>query len=80
MVSGGTVRILHAGAEVACHDQRRNRREWAVDAAYLRDIVVGDVGLLPPGDTSADAVAAILPSADLLRPLAEYEQVAGDVW
>ena len=84
VVSGGTVRILHAGAEVACHDQRRGRRERAVDAAHLRGIVVGDmvgdVGLLQPGDMSADAVAAVLPGADLLRPLAEYEQVAGGGW
>ena len=80
VVSGGTVRVLHAGAEVACHDQRRGRRERAVDAAHLRGIVVGDVGLRQPGDTSANAVAAVLPGADLLRPLAEYEQVAGGVW
>nr|MBA3305112.1 IS21 family transposase [Thermoleophilaceae bacterium] len=80
VVSGGTVRILHAGAEVACHDQRRGRRERAVDAAHLRGIVVGDVGLGQPGDMSAEAMAAVLPDADLLRPLAEYEQVAGGVW
>jgi transposase len=76
VITGGEVRISHAGAEVARHGQRQGRRERAVDRAHLRGIVVGDIGA-PRADS---AMAAIPPSADLLRPLAEYEQVAGGAW
>jgi hypothetical protein len=76
VVSGGEVRISHAGAEVARHGQRRGRRERAVDRAHLRGIVVGDRG----GPRSDGVVEAVVPGADLLRPLAEYEQVAGGGW
>jgi hypothetical protein len=75
-VSDGEVRISHAGAEVACHRQRQGRRERAVDRTHLRGIVAAEVGALH-GD---DASVAVVPSADLLRPLAEYEQVVGGAW
>ena len=79
VVSGGGVRVLYAGVEVARHGQRQGRRERCVDAAHLRGIVVGDmdphVARQPEG-----AMAAIPPGADLLRPLAEYEQAAGGGW
>ena len=45
-----------------------------MDHAHLRGIVVEGTGagrVLPP---------AILPGADLLRPLAEYQQAAGGAW
>jgi transposase len=74
VVSDGEVRVHHAGAEVARHGERHGRRERAVDHAHLRGIVVEGTGagrVLPP---------AILPGADLLRPLAEYEQAAGGAW
>jgi transposase len=75
-VAGGEVRISHAGDEVARHGQRRGRRERAVDHAHLRGIVLGD-----RASSRADgAAAAIVPGADLLRPLAEYEQAAGGAW
>jgi transposase len=76
VVSGGEVRISHAGAEVARHGQRQGRRERAVDRAHLRGIVVGD-GRAPQ---AGGAMAAVVPGADLLRPLAEYERVAGGGW
>jgi transposase len=76
VVSGGEVRIHHAGAEVARHEQRQGRRERAVDRAHLRGIIVADGG----GPRSDGASAAIVPGADLLRPLAEYERVAGGGW
>jgi hypothetical protein len=68
VVSGGEVRVHHAGAEVARHGERRGRRERAVDRAHLRGIVVDGTGQVPP------------PGADLLRPLAEYERAAGGAW
>ena len=76
VVNDGEVRISHAGAEVACHGQRRGRRERAVDRVHLRGIVVGDRG----GPQFDSVVDAVVPGADLLRPLAEYEQVAGGGW
>jgi transposase len=75
VVSDGEVRISHAGVEVARHGQRQGRRERAVDRAHLRGIVVHDRG----GPRSGDAAAAV-PGAELLRPLAEYEMVAGGGW
>jgi len=76
VVSGGAVRIHHAGVEVARHDQRQGQRERAVDRAHLRGIIVGD-SRRPQADGT---LAAIVPGADLLRPLTEYEQVAGGGW
>jgi transposase len=76
VVSDGEVQVLHAGAEVARHGQRRGRRECAVETAHLRGIVVGDAGTRRTGNTAS----VMRPGADLLRPLAEYEQVAGGGW
>jgi hypothetical protein len=76
VVNGGGVRISHAGAEVARHGQRRGRRERALDRGHLRGIVVGDRGGPPPDG----AAAAVVPGAELLRPLAEYEMAAGGGW
>ena len=56
--------------------ERRARRERAIDATHLRGIVVGRTG----ADAGDDEGPALLPGADLLRPLAEYEQVAGGGW
>jgi hypothetical protein len=47
-----------------------------MDRAHLRGIVVG-----ARGEPRPDGVAeAVLPGADLLRPLVEYERVAGGGW
>jgi len=73
MVSGDEVRILQSGTEVARHRQRRGQRERAVDAAHLRGIVVGDTD----AQRRDGATPRLPPGADLLRPLAEYERVAG---
>jgi hypothetical protein len=77
VVSGGEVRVLHAGAEVARHGQRRGRRERAVDPAHLRGIVVGDA---VAWRREAAPSAGPPPGADLPRPLAEYERAAGGAW
>ncbi|MBV9747970.1 MAG: IS21 family transposase [Acetobacteraceae bacterium] len=76
VVSGDEVRIHRAGAEVARHRQRHGRRERAVDRAHLRGIVVAETG----ARRVENLTPAVLPGADLLRPLAEYEQVAGGAW
>lgn len=77
-VSDGKVRITHAGAEVACHDQRLGRRERAIDRAHLHGIVPGERELI--GQMNADPALPLAPEIALLRPLAEYEQLTGGGW
>jgi len=80
VVSNGEVHIHHAGTEVACHDQRRGRRERVVDRAHLHGVLARCPGPPDqPGVVPATPNAAP-PGTDLLRPLAEYEQVAGGRW
>jgi len=75
VASGGEVRISHAGAEVARHAERHGRRERAADGAHLHGIVARrrDAADLPARGPAA-------PGMELLRPLAEYERVAGGGW
>jgi transposase len=80
VVSGSEVGIHHAGAEVARHDERHGRRERAIDRAHLHGIVAQRRDLQDQPGSRPAAPDAVLPSADLLRPLAEYEQAAGGTW
>jgi transposase len=80
VVSNGVVRVHHAGAEVACHVQRRGRRERAVDRAHLHGILARGPDIPDQPGSPAAMPTAALPGIDLLRPLAEYEQVAGGGW
>jgi transposase len=68
-VTGDVVRVTHGSREVAAHALRRGRKERSIDPAHFEGI--GRAGLGPP---LADAVPV------LLRPLAEYEAVAGGAW
>jgi hypothetical protein len=77
VVCGGEVRILHAGVEVARHAQRLGRRERAVMAPHLRGIAIGAAPA--DGAGAGPPRSAPLPG-ELLRPLAEYELVAGGGW
>ena len=63
--------VSHAGTEVARHEPRRGRRERAIRPEYL-DGIVGAGGR--PARTDAT------PTAELLRPLAEYERLLGGAW
>jgi transposase len=76
-VSDGVVRVLQAGSEVARHQQADGRRRRIVDARHLDGIVGRQPGGAPvsPGDP---APAARPP--ELLRPLAEYEELIGGGW
>lgn len=79
VIGSGQVRIHHAGAEVACHDKRLGRRERAVDLAHLQGIVPRQQDLL--GDANTGVIPVLVPpGVELLRPLAEYEQVTGGGW
>jgi hypothetical protein len=72
-VAAGRVRIHHAGAEVAVHAETAGRRQRVLDPRHFH----GVAGTAPPASA---AVAAAPPEPALLRPLAEYERIAGGGW
>jgi hypothetical protein len=72
MVLAGRVIVRHAGEVVADHPVCEGRRQRIDDRAHLAGLVgAGPVKEAPPPAT---------PPAALLRPLAEYEAVAGGSW
>jgi len=71
MVLAGRVIVRHAGAVVADHPLCAGRRQWITDRAHL----AGLVGAGPPREAPAST-----PPPALLRPLADYEAVAGGGW
>lgn len=78
-VSDGVVRISHAGSVVASHPVRRGRRERAVDTIHLAGIVA-DRATQAGGSGSSPPAPAAPVASELLRPLSEYEGVAGGGW
>jgi hypothetical protein len=73
IVADGRVRIQHAGAEVAVHAETAGRRQRVLDPRHFH----GVAGTAPPASA---AVAPAPPQPALLRPLAEYERIAGGGW
>lgn len=71
-VTGTELRVLHAGQEVARHHLREGRHGRIVDVAHFAGITGGP---RPPRE-----VAAATSPPPLLRPLSEYEAVAGGSW
>jgi len=71
-VAEGRIRVSHAGQEIAVHAVSAGRRQRIVDAAHLH----GVAGTARP----APEVPVAEASPSLLRPLAEYEQLAGGGW
>lgn len=74
VVQGGRVIVRHAGAVVADHPFCEGRRQRIVDRAHLAG-VVGAAGAVQP-----ERVLSTEPLPALLRPLAEYEALAGGRW
>lgn len=76
LVSAETVRITHAGVEVASHRRSGGRHGRIVDRAHF-DGVAGADGrpVRAVAETAGEQAAPAL-----LRPLAEYEAVAGGAW
>jgi transposase len=70
-VSDGVVRVLQAGTEVARHERADGRRRRVIDTRHLD-------GIVGPRPGGASAPAARPP--ELLRPLAEYEELIGGGW
>lgn len=73
IVAEGRVRIQHAGAEVAVHAETAGRRQRVIDPRHFH----GVAGAAPPAPAAPPAAA---PQPALLRPLAEYERIAGGAW
>jgi transposase len=72
-VTGGIVRIWHGAHEVAVHEERIGRRQRSVDPAHFE----GVVGFRPKATREEQSSE---PGSSLLRPLAEYDAVAGGGW
>ncbi|MFZ4099902.1 MAG: IS21 family transposase [Chlamydiia bacterium] len=76
-VSDSEVRIFHGESEVARHALNHGRRQRVEDWHHLQGIAGGPSGdgVLRPLDDIGMLIAS-----ELLRPLAEYEAVAGGRW
>lgn len=83
VVSERQVRILYAGQEAACHAQSSLRRASVIERSHLAGIVgahaLGVTWLAKP-DAAPPLPPAAAATAQLLRPLAEYEQAIGGGW
>src|SRR5690606_12654471 len=81
LVAAETVRITHAGVEVACHRRSAGRRGRIVDPVHFAG-VAGAAGrtIRTITDTAGAETGVDAPIPILLRPLAEYEAAAGGAW
>ena len=75
MVAAGRVVVRHAGHVVAEHAESAGRRQRIVDRAHFVGVAGhgGAVHRSPPAEEPP-------PMPELLRPLAEYERIAGGGW
>lgn len=79
MVNGGRVRIVHAGQVVAEHAESGGRHQRVTAGEHFVG-VAGAEGPVCRRAPESEVDEAPAPASDLLRPLAEYEQVAGGGW
>jgi transposase len=70
-IARGQVRVRHAGREVALHAERTGRHERATDPVHFE----GVAGFRSPVRRELEQTMPI--EATLLRPLVEYERLAG---
>ena len=75
-VAAGEVRIRHGVREVAVHAQAQGRRQRIIDRAHL-DGVAGRDGAVRRQVIEGPPIDQPPPPPALLRPLAEYEAIAG---
>lgn len=75
-VSDARVRVFHAGKVVAEHAEASGRHRRLVDPAHF----VGVTGVGGPARRCAPVETLHAPPPELLRPLVEYEQLAGGRW
>jgi len=67
-VGSGIIRVFWGGTEVASHTEHRGRHGRVIDAVHFRGVA---------GSGVRPICAEVSPAPALLRPLAEYEAVAG---
>ena len=72
LVAGGRVSIRHAGSEVASHAETAGRRQRVVEPMHFAGVAGG---LRSSSQSRAEPTAA-----ELLRPLRDYELLAGGGW
>ena len=72
-VGGGSVRVLHAGREVALHAELQGRHGRVTDDSHL----TGIAGVQGRPVRIATVSDADVEQSILLRPLAEYEAAIG---
>ena len=75
-VSGGHVRICHAGREVAVHAESGGRRQRLIEPAHFAGVAGFGRAAVAPQPTANEPAA----EPALLRPLAEYERLVGGGW
>lgn len=75
-LSGAQVRIFHGGQLVAEHAEASGRHRRLTDPAHF----IGVSGVSGPVLRPVDPEIAAMRPPDLLRPLLEYEQLAGGRW
>ncbi|OAN66055.1 Mu transposase domain-containing protein [Magnetospirillum moscoviense] len=80
-LSDGRIRIHHAGRLVAEHGESAGRKGRIVEAAHFQG-AGGHAGAVRRPVRSMEGPSAEMgpPVPELLRPLAEYEQIAGGGW
>jgi hypothetical protein len=75
-ISGGQVRVFHAGQLVASHAEAHGRHRRLTDPAHSAGVT--GFGTPPKQVEQGEAPVPKLP--ELLRPLAEYELLIGGQW
>ena len=80
LVTAETVRITHAGVEVACHRRSAGRRGRIIDPVHFAGVAGAAGRVIGTVAETAQGEEAPTPMPALLRPLAEYEAVAGGAW
>jgi transposase len=76
VIAGGVLHVSHAGREVAVHQRRAGRFERVIDPVHF----AGVVGFGPRPRAETMRVPDPIGPPELLRPLLEYERLAGGRW
>jgi transposase len=74
-LAGEQLRVSHAGQEVAVHQRCAGRFERRIDPLHFEGVVGFRTPATPPTTPAPESTAA-----ELLRPLIEYERLAGGRW
>lgn len=76
VIAGDTLRVSHAGCEVAVHQRRIGRCERVIDPRHFD----GVIGFRSKAVLDIAAAPEAVSAPELLRPLLEYERLVGGSW